>query len=714
MNKSVKSSAEKGVSGDIRSRLKALGRTLIDFDRVPAHLFLALIITLVVECLSRRSFIGGFVFLVENPIAFVVNYCIALVCLLPTLLIPKRIASVALVSTLLFALGIIQFFVLINRVTPLSAVDFSIFFSIITIIDVYFKPYELALMIAAILGAIAGIVVLFVKTKSHGVKLKSFIISFVTAVIVLVASIVIGFQTNHLTTRFPNLADAYNDYGFAYCFSLSVFDRGVNRPNDYSHQEMEDILNKIYGDRQEESTVEDNNTNEEDNIGDLEEESTIEEESTVGEDRSPNVVFVQLESFFDVKYIQELTYSEDPVPNFTALKERYPSGFLTVPVIGAATINVEFEVLTGMRIRDFGAGEYPYRTILSETTCETIAYDLLTSGYRTHAIHNNEGTFYQRNEVYKNLGFESFTSIEYFPNPTYNPYGWAEDAMLTDEILHLLSSTEESDFVFTVAVQSHGDYPDDYVAIEGDVTVTGGASNAATLSRYNYYISQLHAVDEFVKAIYEEVMALEEETILVFYGDHLPTLVKDSGITLSEMNDFQTEYIIIPNFEVESETFTDKDIYAYQLFPRVMDIIGNDEGVINMFHRVCSENEDYIDMLTKIEYDVLYGDKYVYGDVEYDSIDYMTMGSRDISISNVYIEGDYVYVKGENFTPYSVIFCDDDERDTEYLDSNTLRIPKKTTFFDFVKVEKIEVYQVTVKGEPISKTEAYVVSANGK
>ena len=688
MKKTVNPSAKRDAFDAIKARLRAIGRTLIDFDRVPAHLFLAFIITIVVECLSRRSFVGGFVFLVENPIAFAVNYLIALVCLLPTLLIPKRIASVALVSTLFLALGVIQFFVLINRVTPLSAVDFSIFLSIITIIDIYFKPHELVLMIAAILGAITGIVMLFIKTRSHKLKLKSFIISFVSATVALVAVLVIGFQTKHITTRFPNLADAYNDYGFAYCFSLSVFDRGVNRPNDYGSEEMTDILDQIYGDSE-------GNGNED-------------------TEKKPNVIFVQLESFFDVKYIQELTYSEDPVPNFTALKEQYPSGFLTVPVIGAATINVEFEVLTGMRISDFGAGEYPYRTILSDSTCETIAYDLLASGYRTHAIHNNEGTFYQRNEVYKNLGFESFTSIEYFPDPTYNQYGWAEDAMLTDEILHLLSSTEESDFVFTVAVQSHGDYPDDYVAKDGDVTVTGGVTSAATLSRYNYYISQLREVDKFVKAIYDEVMAMEEDTILVFYGDHLPTLVKDSGITLNEMNDFQTEFIIIPNFDVDSEEYTDQDLYAYQLFPTVMEIIGNDTGVINMFHRVCHEDEDYLDKLSTIEYDVLYGEKYAYGNTKYDPIDYMVMGSRDISISDVYVEGDYVYVKGKNFTPYSVIFCDEDERDTEYLDSNTLRIPKKTTFFDFEKVEKLEVYQVTVKGEPISKTEAFVVSENGK
>ena len=686
MKKTINKPTESEATSTIRARILALGRKLFDFDRVHAHLLMALILTIVIECLSRRSFVGGFVFLFENPIAFAVNYLIALVLLLPTLLIPKRIASVALVSTLLFALGVIQFFVLINRVTPLSAVDFSIFLSIITIIDVYFKPYELALMIAAILAVISGIVLLFIKTKTRGIKLKGFLISFFSASAALVVALVIGFQTNHLTTRFPNLADAYNDYGFAYCFSLSVFDRGVNRPSDYSQDEMIEILDEINEGR--------------------------EESGTTDSDKAPNVIFVQLESFFDVKYVNELTYSEDPVPNFTALKEQYPSGFMTVPVIGAATINVEFEVLTGMRIRDFGAGEYPYRTILSENTCETIAYDLLASGYRTHAIHNNEGTFYQRNEVYKNLGFESFTSIEYFPNPTYNPYGWAEDAILTDEILHLLSSTEESDFIFTVAVQSHGEYPDDYVAVEGDVTVTGGANNAATLSRYNYYVSQLHAVDEFVKAIYDEVMAMEEDTVLVIYGDHLPNLVKDNGISLSEMNDFQTEYIIIPNFEVESEAYTDKDIYAYQLFPRVMDIIGNDTGVINMFHRIFSDDEDYADKLTKIEYDVLYGEKYAYGKVAYEPIDYMEMGSRDISITDAYVEGDYVYIKGENFTPYSVIFCDGDERDTEYLDSSTLRIPKKTTFFDFEKVEKVEVYQVTVKGEPMSKTEAFEISAN--
>ena len=48
-----------------------------------------------------------------------------------------------------------------------------------------------------------------------------------------------------------------------------------------------------------------------------------------------NVIFIQLESYIDPSMIQGLELSEDPVPNWTALKEAYSSGYLTVPVVGA-------------------------------------------------------------------------------------------------------------------------------------------------------------------------------------------------------------------------------------------------------------------------------------------------------------------------------------------------------------------------------------------
>lgn len=59
------------------------------------------------------------------------------------------------------------------------------------------------------------------------------------------------------------------------------------------------------------------------------------------------------------------------------------------------------------------SGEYPYKTVVKNRTCESMAYALQSAGYSTHAIHNNNATFYSRDRVYANFGFETFTSLEY-------------------------------------------------------------------------------------------------------------------------------------------------------------------------------------------------------------------------------------------------------------------------------------------------------------
>ena len=83
-----------------------------------------------------------------------------------------------------------------------------------------------------------------------------------------------------------------------------------------------------------------------------------------------------------------------------------------MPAIGAGTANSEFEVLTGFNVAYFGAGEYPYKTILGKQTIESMATQLKLDGYSTHAMHNHDGTFYDRYKVYKNMGFD----IKDYPN----------------------------------------------------------------------------------------------------------------------------------------------------------------------------------------------------------------------------------------------------------------------------------------------------------
>ena len=148
-------------------------------------------------------------------------------------------------------------------------------------------------------------------------------------------------------------------------------------------------------------------------------------------------------------------------------------GLFYVPSIGAGTANTEFEVLSGMNLYHFGGGEYPYKTGVKNRTCESMAYARQSAGYSTHAIHNNNATFYSRDRVYANFGFETFTSLEYMHDVERNPLGWAKDFVLTEEILKALRSTEDRDLVFTVSVQPHGKYPTAPLEGARTIRVTG-------------------------------------------------------------------------------------------------------------------------------------------------------------------------------------------------------------------------------------------------
>ena len=91
-------------------------------------------------------------------------------------------------------------------------------------------------------------------------------------------------------------------------------------------------------------------------------------------------------------------------------------------------------------------------------TSESICNDLSKIGYTSHCVHNNSATFYGRNDVFKNLGFDTFTSMEYMNGLQENPNGWVNDDVIAPQIIKTLDSTDGADFTFGITVQSHGKY----------------------------------------------------------------------------------------------------------------------------------------------------------------------------------------------------------------------------------------------------------------
>ena len=94
-------------------------------------------------------------------------------------------------------------------------------------------------------------------------------------------------------------------------------------------------------------------------------------------------------------------------------------------------------------------------------------------GYKSHAIHNNTAIFYERDSIYANLGFDTFTSLEYMYDVEFNSMGWAKDISMVKSILDCMESSKGPDLIYTVGVQTHGAYPDETPKAPYKITVGG-------------------------------------------------------------------------------------------------------------------------------------------------------------------------------------------------------------------------------------------------
>ena len=619
---------------------------------LPLH---AVVTVLVVESICRHSLIAGILFLFQHPYSFLVNALIVGCSYSLALLFRKQKSLLVLFTLFWLTLGIINGVILTFRVTPFTSSDLLLLKDGVNVASKYLSLLALAALVALLVLVIVVLAVLAFRIPA--VKKRPKLPYSVTAILCTFLAawglIFVGQKTELLETKFRELSQSYKRNGFLYCFGASLIDVGISRPEEYSTEAIEGLTDEALGDGE------------------------------VFDSNRPNIVVVQLESFFDVNRLKDIEFSENPLPNFTQLSKRCASGFLSVPVIGAGTVNSEFEMLTGMNIDDFGIGEYPYKTVLKEKTCESLAYNLKSYGYKAYAVHDHEGSFYERNLVYPNLGFDVFDSVEYMWPEGYTAMEWSKDSVLTGEIEKALSATAEKDFVFAVAVQSHGSYPSEPdVEYEHHVTVTSSViEDENYLNQINYYANQIYEVDQFVGDLWNMLRKRREPTILVMYGDHCPSLDLTDDM-LKSGTIYDTCYFIWNNTGL---TFDGGDREAYEVGSEVLSALGITDGVVNAYHQNGQKQmaerslteEDYLAKLKELEYDILYGDQICYGGENPYYPSNMTMGLSPVQLDAVNVTYDHVMkVRGENFTRYSVVHIGDEKMDTLYLDPETLVVPE--------------------------------------
>jgi len=333
-----------------------------------------------------------------------------------------------------------------------------------------------------------------------------------------------------------------------------------------------------------------------------------------------------------------------------------------------------------MSMRYFGTGEYPYKTILKETTCESVAGNLNLLGYSSHVVHNNNAKFYSRNNAFAKMGFDSFVSKEFMNIQEYTPLGtWPTDDIMIDEVKKVMDKTEGSDFVYTITVQGHGAYPTEKVIENPEVVVSGSPTEEQNYS-WEYYVNQIHEVDKFIKNLTEMLDERGEDTLVVLYGDHLPSM----NLTEADMKTgslFQTEYVTWNNFGMEK---IDEDLASYQLVSEFLNRLNIHNGNINAYHQTAMAKgiqygtSEYMNDLKMLQYDILYGDQLVYNGKNPYEVSDMKIGIDEVEIYSVMPEAgsDNTYIiRGNNFTSYSKAFFNGEKQSIPSTIRNKTRVP---------------------------------------
>lgn len=637
---------------------------------------LAALINLVIETLSRHSLVQAFNYLTGSPLVFLYNTYLIFATLCLSYIFKRRTFTRALVSIIWLLLGIINGALLLKRVTPFNAQDLKAVSEAVAVATKYFSVMELAMVLIGLAAVSVWLLAFWRRGMQYQGKLHRVAAVIVCTVLFISIPFITRIATNKrvLSSYFGNIAFAYQDYGLPYCFMTSVFNTGINQPDGYSREAME----KIDPDQSLNTSRIDGK-----------------------EDELPNIIVIQWESFFDTDEVSWLHPSTDPMPHFHQWEKEFTAGYFKAPSIGAGTANTEFEVLTGLNMRSFGPGEYPFKTILKEMTCESAATALDAVGYTSFAFHNNGGNFYSRADVYNDIGFDYYISKEFMNILQYTENGWAKDLVLPQYMFQAMDSTEGTDFLFTVTVQGHGDYSEEKV-LDNPVVTLPDLEDEALRNKWEYYMNQMYETDMVLGEMLAELEQRDEPTIVFMYGDHLPTM----GLTEEDMASrylYNTNYVMWDNMGLSKK---DMNLAAYQVMSEIMERAGIHSGTVFNYHQTRRKTKNYLKDLELLQYDILYGEQYVYGGKTVPFKEgHLQMGLEDVRVDSLRRQsGDTFSIYGEGFNQNSSVYINGERQKTLFLNNTRLDFSE----WQPKDGDEVKVCQVGSKNRVFRESKTYV------
>lgn len=229
-----------------------------------------------------------------------------------------------------------------------------------------------------------------------------------------------------------------------------------------------------------------------------------------------NVHMLLLESFWNPDVLTAARLSDSPMdPRFLALWRQ--TGFTQAlsPAFGGQTANAEFEILCGFPV-DQHAANFEYG-IKNEAPC--LPGLLRAQGYRSIASHPNEASFWNRANVYRRIGFETFWSAEALEFAAEEKRNFMTDLHLFQQVRDRLAATADGRpvFNFLLTIEGHWDYAT-------HASRQSGIRSSSSIADVGRFANVMHFKSRDLMEIIGTLQRDDPDALIVAFGDHLPLL----------------------------------------------------------------------------------------------------------------------------------------------------------------------------------------------
>lgn len=241
-------------------------------------------------------------------------------------------------------------------------------------------------------------------------------------------------------------------------------------------------------------------------------------DAAIPENQRVNVIVTMLESFSDFSVFPGVPIQGDPYGPLHELQKESYHGTLIADSIGGGTINAERAFLTG----------FSYRQPSYQSATSSFVRYFNANGYETVGAHPGHDWFYSRDKITRLMGFDEFVfhegHFEDLITAGRDYHDMADDELMFEDRRADFAQRDTSKPYFSFSITYQGHSPYDSSILTGTEYVANGILSDNGYTVVNNYLNSVADTCKQVSAYVDTFRDEEAPVVLVFFGDHKPTL----------------------------------------------------------------------------------------------------------------------------------------------------------------------------------------------